>query len=85
MRYQFASWAIALLFVALTIVNVQYVSSRLHDLNSIPLRSNPLGGDPYQIGRQAVRDAENAFWIRESAIVVVCIAGWLLTAKRRPV
>jgi hypothetical protein len=78
--------AIVLIFAALTIANVMYYSNRVRELNNIPLRTNPLGGDPYRIGSQAEHDRQTQFWIFEGALVVICGAVWLIASApgRKP-
>lgn len=73
--------AIVVVFAALTIVNVMYYNNRIRELNNIPIGSNPLGGDPYQIGSQAAQDHQTQFWIFEGILVVVCGAVWLIASS----
>ena len=62
--------AVVLIVAALSAANLLYYSNRMRELNSVTIRSNPLGGDVYQIGAQAARDRQNTFWIVEAAIIV---------------
>jgi len=83
-----SGWTIAIVvvFAVLTIVNVMNYSNGMRELNNIPLRSNPLGGDPYQIGSQAAHDKQTQFWIFEGVLIVLCGAVWLIAtgpAKRQ--
>jgi hypothetical protein len=84
-----SGWTIAIVvvFAALTIANAMYYSNGIRALNNVPLRTNPLGGDPYQIGSNAVHDRQTQFWILEGVLLVVCGAVWLIASgpNKKPI
>ena len=69
---------VALLFFILTAANFANYSNRMRQLNDVPLGSNPLGGDEYQIGARAARAQQQTFWVFEGGIVLICGGAWLL-------
>lgn len=71
------------IFILLTLGNVAVYSEQMRRLNDVPLRSNPLGGDAYQIGAQAARHHQALFWFAEGVIVVVCGAAWLFAGRKK--